>query len=219
MGVVYLATQDRPLERTVALKLIHPNLILTGQRDAAERFQAEIKQLAKFEREGIARIYTAGIYTEPNTGETMPFFTMELVRGGVPITVYAKEHTLTVPDRLRLFLRVCEAVGAAHQQLVIHRDLKPTNILVDQDGRPFVLDFGLAQICDSSRHHGGEGIAGTPPYMSPEQVSDAFGPLEATSDVYTLGFILYELLAERRPLEVPPNASWTALQQEIGSIR
>ena len=215
MGVVYHAQEDPPLERDVALKLIHPKLILTGQSDAVERFQDEIEQLAKFELEGIARIYTAGTHTEPQTGDTIPFFAMQLVRGGVPITVYAKEHALTVPERLWLFLRVCEAVRAAHQQLVIHRDLKPTNILVDHAGRPFVIDFGLAQICDSFRYRGGECIAGTPPYMSPEQVSDVFGPVEPISDVYTLGFILYELLAGRRPIEVPPNASWVALHQAI----
>lgn len=219
MGVVYHAKEDAPLEREVALKLIHPKLILTGQHDTVERFEREIAHLARLEREGIARIYTAGTHTEPDTGETLPFFTMQLVRDGVPLTAYAQEHALTVPERLELFLRVCDAVKAAHQQSIIHRDLKPSNILVDTDGRPFVIDFGLAEIYDPSRNRGEEFISGTPPYLSPEQASTAYGPVDQRSDVYTLGFILYELLAGRRPIEIPPNASWEVLCQEILTAR
>lgn len=218
MGVVYHAWQTT-LDREVALKLIHPALIGAGQDAVVERFTQEIRTLAKFEHEGIASIYEGGIHTDQTTKETLPFFAAQLVRGGVPITDYAKAHDLTGSERLELFLRVCEAVEAAHQQSVIHRDLKPTNILVDRAGRPFVIDFGLAQVCDPSRRHRGRAfVSGTPAYMSPEQVSDAFGPMDQLSDLYALGVILYELLAGRRPYNVSPHDAWELLRQEIIAV-
>lgn len=184
-----------------------------------EKFEHEIRTLAKFEHEGIVRIYEGGIHTDPKTGETLPFFAAQLVRGGIPITDYAKTHNLTVSERLELFLQVCEAMEAAHQKLVIHRDLKPNNILVDRAGRPFVIDFGLAQVCDpSKRYRGRESVSGTPAYMSPEQVSDAFGPVEQLSDLYTLGVILYELLAGQRPYQVPQQGSWETLREVIITV-
>ena len=217
MGVVYRATQD--IGREVALKLIHPRFLEMDQDDACARYAAEVAMLAKLEHAGIARIYDGGIYHNDATGESCPFFAMQLVRGGTPLTRYATAYGLSLRERLELFLRVCEAVQYAHSQGVIHRDLKPANILVDTKGHPVVIDFGLARACDlmtppDKRTH----LSGTPAYMSPEQVSDAFGCVGPASDVYALGVMLYELLAERRPYETTGSASTTAIRQTIVDV-
>ena len=103
----------------------------------------------KLEHEGIARIYDGGLYTDPRTHDQIPYLVMELVRGGLPITTYARDYALSWLERLAVFVRVCHAVRYAHEHRVVHRDLKPANILVDSDGRPVVIDFGLAQACDA----------------------------------------------------------------------
>jgi hypothetical protein len=127
---------------------------------------------------------------------------MEKVNG-TPITEYARERSLALPDLLDLFLRVCEVIGSAHDMGVIHCDLKPEHILIDKDGAPHVLDFGLARLYDPSIPPRLTNLlAGTPAYMSPEQATDEAGGIGPWTDVYALGVILYELLAGRRPYDV-----------------
>jgi serine/threonine protein kinase/class 3 adenylate cyclase/tetratricopeptide (TPR) repeat protein len=216
MGVVYRAQQRiGSTTRPVAVKLIHPTLLQTAQEEALARFQAEIGTLVKLEHEGIARIYGGGIAEDPHTHEPLPYLAMELVRGGLPITTYARDYALPWQERLGLFLRVCRAVQYAHEHRVIHRDLKPANILVDSEGSPFVIDFGLAHACDALLPGAHLAASGTPAYMSPEQVSDAFGPISAKSDVYALGLILYELLTAQHPYALLRDGTFAQWCQAI----
>jgi serine/threonine protein kinase len=216
MGVVYRAQQHLgTTTRPVAVKLIHPALLRIAREEAFAQFLAEIGTLVKLEHEGIARIYDGGVAEDPYTHEQLPYLAMELVRGGVPITTYAQEYALSWPERLALVLRVCHAVRYAHEHRVIHRDLKPANLLVDSEGRPMVIDFGLVCAYDALLPGAYIAAAGTPAYMSPEQVSDAFGPISAKSDVYALGLILYELLTSQPPYALPHDGSVEELRQVI----
>ena len=219
MGVVYRATRHltkdaRPSE--VAVKLIRPAFLLTEQQAAMERFQREIAILQGLQHQHIAHCYDSDFHTDARSGDKMLFMATELVREGRPLTRYAQDYKLTVQACLEKFLEVCEAVLAMHTQRppVIHGDLTPNNILVDQYHHLYVIDFGLAQVCDPARWRSGEPcIAGTLPYMSPEQLLE--GRVTLQSDVYSLGIILYELLVGRRPYEVPHTASEEALRQAI----
>jgi eukaryotic-like serine/threonine-protein kinase len=149
-GSVYRAEQRiGPHRREVAVKLLHPTLLQTAREEALARFLAEMGTLVKLEHEGIARIYDGGLYEDPFTHDQLPYIAMELVRGGLPLTTYARDYALAWPEALALFLRVCRAVQYAHEHRVVHRDLKPANILVDPEGRPVVIDFGLAQAYDA----------------------------------------------------------------------
>jgi eukaryotic-like serine/threonine-protein kinase len=198
MGVVYRAEQDTP-KRIVALKLVHPRL---SAPDALRRFEHEAEVLGRLQHPGIAQIHEAGIATTPFG--RVPFFAMELV-DGVPLTRFADEHALDVKGRLALAARLCDAVQHAHQQGVIHRDLKPDNILVTHEGQPKVLDFGVARVTDADLTTVQTDIGqliGTLPYMSPEQATGDPAALDTRSDVYGLGVVLYELLAGRRPYDV-----------------
>jgi serine/threonine protein kinase/class 3 adenylate cyclase/tetratricopeptide (TPR) repeat protein len=216
MGVVYRAQQHiGSTTRPVAVKLIHPTLLRTAREETLARFQAEIGTLVKLEHEGIARIYGGGIAEDPHTHEPLPYLAMELVRGGLPITTYARDYALSWQERLGLFVRVCRAVQYAHEHRVIHRDLKPTNILVDREGCPFVIDFGLAHAYDALLPGAHLAASGTPAYMSPEQVSDAFGPISAKSDVYALGLILYELLTAQHPYALLRDGTFAQWCQAI----
>jgi TOMM system kinase/cyclase fusion protein len=214
MGIVYRAQQHFGRgTRPVAVKLIHPALLRTAQEEALERFQQEIGLLVQLEHEGIARIYDGGIGADPHTHEPVPYIAMELVRDGLPLTTYAQAYALTWPERLALFLRVCRAVQYAHEHRVIHRDLKPGNILVDSEGRPVVLDFGLAQTWDAILPGTHLAVSGTPAYMSPEQVSVAWGAISNKSDVYALGLMLYELLTGQHPYAQLCDGSVPRLRQ------
>lgn len=208
MGSVYLAEQDKP-RRPVALKLIRPGLMSARM---LRRFEHESEMLARLQHPGIAQVYEAGT---ADTGEgPQPFFAMEYIRGQ-SLTDFCRERHLSPPDRLALFTKVCDAVQHAHQHGVIHRDLKPANILVHADAastdhaaaQPKVLDFGIARSTESDiggvtmQTEAGQ-LIGTVPYMSPEQISGDPRAIDTRSDVYTLGVILYELLAGTLPHRV-----------------
>jgi serine/threonine protein kinase/tetratricopeptide (TPR) repeat protein len=199
MGTVYRARQCEPLVRDVALKLIRDGF---DKARVVERFESERRTLARLEHPGIARILDAGADRHGR-----PYFVMELVQG-VSVVEYADQRRLSAKDRLTLFLDVCRAVAYAHQRGVLHRDLKPGNLLVaEQDGVavPKVIDFGIAKALE----HTDDGrstitlaghFVGTPDYMSPEQAGIGSGDPDTRSDVYSLGVVLYELLTGHRPL-------------------
>ena len=199
MGTVYRAEQSQPVRRQVALKLIKVGM---DSRNVLARFDAERQALAMMDHPGIARVFDGGA-----TDANQPFFVMEFVHG-VPITDYCDDHRLTVAARLQLFVAVCQAVQHAHQKGVIHRDLKPGNVLVAEvDGRPVpkVIDFGVAKateaaLTDQTLNDAGA-IVGTPSYMSPEQADPSSMDIDTRTDVYALGVILYELLAGSTPLD------------------
>ncbi len=200
MGVVFMAEQTEPIQRTVALKIIKPGM---DTRQVIARFEAERQAVAMMEHPNITRVIDAGA-TE--TGR--PYFVMELVKG-VPITRYCDENRLPLRERLELFVEVCQAVQHAHQKGIIHRDIKPNNVLVaEYDGKPVpkIIDFGVAKATASNLTERtmftefGQ-IIGTMEYMSPEQASFNQLDVDTRSDIYSLGVLLYELLAGSTPLE------------------
>ena len=194
MGDVYVAERaDGRFQRRVALKVVRTGL---DSDHTVRRFQAEGRILARLEHPGIARLYDAGVH------EGRPYLVMELVQGE-RIDRYADQLRLTLTERLELFADVCDAVRYAHQNLIVHRDLKPSNILVTSEGDVRLLDFGIAKLIDDSEGQSNEPETRTgfrvltPEYASPEQVQGA--AVTTSSDVYSLGVVLYELLTGRRP--------------------
>jgi WD40 repeat protein/serine/threonine protein kinase len=198
-GTVYLAEQEEPVRRRVALKVIKPGM---DTRQVIARFEAERQALAIMDHPNIAKVFDAGA-----TDAGRPYFVMELVRG-IRITDYCDQHQLAVPERLGLFIQVCQAIQHAHQKGIIHRDLKPSNILVTlHDGVPVpkVIDFGIAKattgqrLTDKTLFTAFEQFIGTPAYMSPEQAEISGLDIDTRSDIYSLGVLLYELLTGSTP--------------------
>src|SRR5262245_7620541 len=198
MGTVWLAQQAEPVKRLVALKLIKVGM---DSKQVIARFEAERQALALMDHPNIARVLDAS-----TTSAGRPYFVMELVKG-VPITRYCDEHHLTPRQRLELFIPVCEAIQHAHQKGIIHRDLKPSNVLIAlYDGKPVpkVIDFGVAKaagmnLTDKTLVTGFGNIVGTLEYMSPEQAEVNQLDIDTRSDIYSLGVLLYELLAGSPP--------------------
>jgi WD40 repeat protein len=216
MGLVYLAEQKEPVRRKVALKIIKPGM---DSQQVIARFEAEKQALVLLDHPNIAHVLDAGC-TE--TGR--PYFVMEYVHG-MSITRYCDENKLTVEQRLRLFEQACEAVHHAHQKGIIHRDLKPSNILVSVRGDqvvPQIIDFGIAKaitqpLTDKPFMTFQGQLLGTPEYMSPEQVDLPTQDIDTRSDIYSLGVVLYELLAGVLPFESElfERAGWAEIQQTI----
>jgi WD40 repeat protein/predicted Ser/Thr protein kinase len=220
MGIVYEAEQDNP-RRTVALKVIRSELV---SLELGKRFKNEAQILARLQHFGIAQVYEAGM-----SDDGRPFIAMEMIRG-MPLDEYARSRSLDRRARLELLAKVCDAVQYAHDKAVIHRDLKPGNILVEESGQPKVLDFGVAHVTaadvltTSSQTQTGQ-LLGTLNYMSPEQLSAHPSGLDGRSDVYTLGVILFELLAQRLPYhldQLPVHEVARVIEQKepsrLGSI-
>ncbi len=199
-GVVYVAEQTAPVRRRVALKVIKLGM---DTKQVVARFEAERQALAMMDHPNIAKVLDAG------TTETgRPYFVMELVRG-IRITEYCDQAQLSTRERLDLFIKVCQAIQHAHQKGIIHRDIKPSNILVTlHDGVPVpkVIDFGIAKatdgrLTDSTVYTQLHQFIGTPAYMSPEQAEMSGLDIDTRSDIYSLGVLLYELLAGNTPFD------------------
>jgi eukaryotic-like serine/threonine-protein kinase len=198
MGTVWMAQQTEPVKRLVAVKLIKAGM---DSKQVIARFEAERQALALMDHPNIAKVLDGGA-----TEAGRPYFVMDLVKG-VPITRYCDEHRLTPRQRLELFIPVCQAVQHAHQKGVIHRDLKPSNVLValyDDKPVPKVIDFGVAkaagvQLTEATLLTGFGAVVGTVEYMSPEQASFNQLDVDTRSDIYSLGVLLYELLAGSPP--------------------
>jgi serine/threonine protein kinase len=198
MGLVYMAEQDQPVRRSVALKIIKLGM---DTRQVVARFEAERQALAMMNHPHIAKVFDAGA-----TDSGRPYFVMELVRG-ISITEYCDKNCLPTRERLDLFILVCQAVQHAHQKGVIHRDLKPSNILVTlNDGVPWpmVIDFGIAKatnqrLTEKTLFTDFAQMIGTPAYMSPEQAEMSKLDVDTRTDIYALGVLLYELLTGSTP--------------------
>ncbi|MFC1765896.1 protein kinase [Planctomycetota bacterium] len=200
MGLVYLAEQKEPVKRRVALKIIKPGM---DSKEVITRFEAERQVLALLDHPNIAHVFDAG-----TTDTGRPYFVMEYVKG-MSVTRYCDERKLDIEQRLKLFKDVCEAMHHAHQKGIIHRDLKPSNILISMHGDravPKIIDFGIAKAAVSTLTEKtlftfqGQ-LLGTPEYMSPEQVDLATQDIDTRADIYSLGVVLYELLAGVLPFE------------------
>ncbi len=200
MGLVYLADQKEPVKRRVALKIIKPGM---DSKQVVARFEAERQVLALLDHPNIAHVLDAG-----TTGTGRPYFVMEYVKG-LSITQYCDQNKVNIEQRLKLFRQVCEGVHHAHQKGIIHRDLKPSNILISVHGDrmvPKIIDFGIAKattqaLTDKTVFTYQGQLLGTPEYMSPEQVDLAAQDIDIRSDIYSLGVVLYELLAGVLPFE------------------
>jgi WD40 repeat protein/serine/threonine protein kinase len=199
MGTVYLAEQERPIRRRVALKVIKPGM---DSAQVIARFEAERQALALMDHPHIARVLDAG-----TTEGGRPYFVMDLVKG-VPITDYCDQNRLAPKERLELFIPICQAIQHAHQKGIIHRDIKPSNVLVTlHDGKavPKVIDFGIAKaieqrLTERTLFTQLGAVIGTPEYMSPEQAGLSGLDVDTRSDIYSLGVLLYELLTGSTPL-------------------
>jgi len=219
MGLVYLAEQKEPVKRRVALKIIKPGM---DSKQVIARFEAERQVLALLDHPNIAHVLDAG-----TTGTGRPYFVMEYVKG-LSITRYCDDNKLNIEQRLKLFRQACEGIHHAHQKGIIHRDIKPSNILVavqDDKAVPKIIDFGIAKaatqpLTDKTFFTSAGQLLGTPQYMSPEQVDLATHDIDTRSDIYSLGVMLYELLAGVLPFEAErfERAGLSQIQHTIREV-
>ena len=205
MGWVFEAIQENP-RRQVAVKMLRFGL---DSAEARRRFELESEILARLKHPAIAQVFEAGVHRVEGAlgSHDLPYLALEFIEGARTITEFVEQEGLGRRALLELFLEVCEAVHHGHQKGVIHRDLKPGNILVASTGRPKVIDYGVARVRDGHGNLGSDEtrdgqLVGTPGTMSPEQLSGGQGAVDTRSDVYSLGVILYELLCGRRPHDV-----------------
>ncbi len=226
MGTVYEAEQRDP-QRVIALKVLHR---WSTSASLVRRFRRETQVLGRLQHPGIAQIFEAGVHDPGDGSRPVPFFVMELVRGQ-SLTAYIRAQGCPLRRRLEIFLQICAAVAYAHQRGVIHRDLKPDNILIDDDGNAKVIDFGIATSATTSggadapattAHTTPGQVIGTLPYMSPEQVSGDPTRIDARTDVYALGVLLYETLADRLPYDLRdrslPDAARVIREESHGRL-
>jgi serine/threonine protein kinase/tetratricopeptide (TPR) repeat protein len=219
MGEVYKAERRDPMKQVVALKLIKLGM---DTREVIARFESERQALALMNHPNIARVFDAGV-----TDAGRPYFVMEFVPGE-PITDYCDRHKLTTRERLELLCQACRAVQHAHQKAVIHRDLKPGNVLVmEQEGRPLVkvIDFGVAKalsqrLTERTLFTARGQLLGTPEYMSPEQAQAGIQDVDTRGDLYSLGVLLYELLTGTTPFDpkVLRSKAYDEIQRIIREI-
>jgi len=217
-GSVFMAEQEKPVQRKVALKIIKLGM---DTHQVVARFEQERQALAILDHPNIAKVFDAGA-----TATGRPFFVMELCTGE-PIDDYCDRHSLTIPERLRLFVQVCTAVQHAHTKGIIHRDLKPGNVLVSaQDGNPSVkvIDFGIAKataskLTEKTLFTEHRQIIGTPEYMSPEQAEGSLD-IDTRTDIYALGVMLYELLTGSTPFSSRElrSAAYAEIQRIIREV-
>src|ERR1035437_2325997 len=215
-GIVYMAEQQEPVRRRVALKIIKLGM---DTKQVVARFEAERQALALMDHPNIAKVFDAGA-----TGTGRPYFVMELVQG-VPITEFCDQNRLPAEERVKLFITVCQAIQSAHQKGIIHRDLKPTNILVTLNAgvpMPLVIDFGVAKatnqkLTEKTLFTNYATMIGTPAYMSPEQAEMSRLDVDTRSDIYGLGVLLYELLTGTTPFPEQRlrSASYNEMQRII----
>jgi serine/threonine protein kinase len=216
-GVVYMAEQTEPVRRKVALKIIKPGM---DSKEVIARFEAERQALALMDHPNIAKVLDGG-----TTDAGLPYFVMELVKG-IPVTQFCDENQLDTERRLQLFVTICRAIQHAHQKGVIHRDIKPNNVLVtlhDGEPVPMVIDFGVAkaisqQLTEKTMFTAFGQMIGTPQYMSPEQAEMSGLDVDTRSDIYSLGVLLYELLTGTTPLD-PKRLRETAFHELQRIIR
>ena len=217
MGTVYLGQQESP-RRDVAIKVMNPGVV---SHTAMRRFEFEAQVLARLQHQVIAQVYEAGTFDDGSG--TRPYFAMEYISSAKELGDYIEAKQLDVHSRLELFRRICEGIEYGHQRGVIHRDLKPGNILVGADGQPKIIDFGVARSTDSDAvsatlsTESGQ-LIGTLQYMSPEQVDLDPADLDTRSDVYSLGVLLHEVLTGEFPYELT-GASITKAAQRIKESR
>jgi serine/threonine protein kinase len=190
MGAVYRA-QDRELERVVALKVIRPELARNAQ--VLQRFKQELILARQITHRNIIRIFDLG------HAEGMRFITMEFIEGEDVSGILARRGKLPAHEAVAIVTQVARGLEAAHSEGVVHRDLKPQNVMMDAAGKASVMDFGIARSMDASNMTRTGALLGTPTYMSPEQAQGK--KVDARSDIYTLGIIFYELLTGRPPFE------------------
>ncbi len=211
MGVVWRAQQDT-VGRDVAVKLIHPAFVSPA---ISRRFHHEVRLLGQLDHPGVVRIFDAGLHADEASRE-IPYYVMELVEGW-PLGVWAREHRGNLQTLLTALVSVCEAVQSAHDRRIVHRDLKPANILIRRDGRPVVLDFGIARLVGREEAEEVSGFIGTPQYAAPEQFTGRDRDFRSgeSVDVYALGAVLFEILTGRRLVDMPPEATFADLRRAI----